>query len=68
MFLINWVWAVVSIAFIAGLHWFIRSREIESRWGDLQSGVVFERARKALLRLEAEVVSSQELAADHHGA
>ncbi len=54
MFLINWVWAIVSIAFIAGLHWFIRSKEIESRWGDLQSGVIFERARKALLRLEEE--------------
>jgi amino acid transporter len=54
MFLINWVWASVSIAFIAGLHGFIRSKEIQSRWGDLQSGVVFERARKALLRLEAE--------------
>ncbi len=54
MFLINWVWAAVSIVFIAGLHGYIRSKEIESRWGDLQSGVVFERARKALLRLEAE--------------
>jgi amino acid transporter len=54
MFLINWVWATVSIAFIAALHWFIRWKEIESRWGDLQSGVAFERARKSLLRLEAE--------------
>ena len=52
MFLINWAWAAISIVFIAALHWFIRSREIESRWGDLQSGVVFERARRALLRLE----------------
>ncbi len=55
MFLINWVWATVSILFIAALHWFIRYREVESRWGDLQSGIVFERARKSLLRLEAEV-------------
>ncbi|MCM2374635.1 APC family permease [Aporhodopirellula aestuarii] len=55
MFLINWIWASVSIAFIAALHWYIRSKEIESRWGDLQSGVMFERARKSLLRLEAEV-------------
>ncbi len=54
MFLINWVWAIVSIGFIALLHWFIRWREIESRWGDLQSGVVFERARRALLKLEEE--------------
>lgn len=54
MILINWLWAVISIAFIAILHWYIRSREIESRWGDLQSGVVFERARRALLKLEQE--------------
>ncbi|MCA9262247.1 MAG: amino acid permease [Planctomycetales bacterium] len=52
MFLINWIWAAVSIVLISGLHWYIRSREIESRWGDLQSGVMFERARRALLRLE----------------
>ncbi len=54
MFLVNWKWATVSILFIGGLHWFIRTREIEARWGDLQSGVIFERARKALLRLEVE--------------
>ncbi len=54
MFLINWVWALVSIGFIALLHWLIRWREIESRWGDLQSGVVFERARRALLQLEEQ--------------
>ncbi len=54
MFLINWLWAGVSIVLIGGLTWYIRYREIESRWGDLQSGVAFERARKSLLRLEAE--------------
>lgn len=55
MFLINWIWAVIAIAVITGLEWFIRTREIESRWGDLQSGVAFERARQALLRLQDEV-------------
>ena len=55
MFLINWMWAAISILFIALLHWYIKSREIQSRWGDLQSGVIFERARKALLKLEEEV-------------
>ncbi len=54
MFLVNWIWATVSIVFIVGLHWYIRSKEIESRWGDLQSGVTFERARRALLRLEEQ--------------
>ncbi len=55
MFLINWLWASVSICFIAALHWYIRSREIESRWGDVKSGVIFERARKSLLKLEEEI-------------
>lgn len=54
MFLMNPLWAAISLVVIAGLHWFIRYREIESRWGDLQSGVAFERARRALMRLEEE--------------
>jgi amino acid transporter len=54
MFLINWIWASLSIVLIAALHWSIRYREIESRWGDLHSGVAFERARRSLLRLEQE--------------
>ena len=45
MFLMNWVWALISIAFV-GVLWFIRHREVESRWGDLRSGVVFERPAK----------------------
>lgn len=54
MFLMNPTWATVSIFAIGGLHWYIRSKEIESRWGDVQSGAAFERARRALLRLEEE--------------
>ena len=54
MFLINWVWALAAIAIITGLQWYIQTREVEARWGDLNSGVAFERARRALLRLEQE--------------
>lgn len=54
MLLINWAWAIASIGIIAGLHWYIRSREIRARWGNLQSGIVFERARRALLQLQDE--------------
>ncbi len=54
MILINWLWALISILLIAGLHRYISWREIASRWGDLNSGVAFERARKSLLRLEQE--------------
>ena len=54
MFLINWAFALLAIATIALLCWSIQAREVEARWGDLQSGVAFERARRALLRLEQE--------------
>lgn len=55
MFLINGLWAALSLLFIGAIYWFIQSKEVEARWGDLQSGVIFERARKALLKLEDEV-------------
>jgi amino acid transporter len=54
MLLINWVWALVAMAVIAGVYAYIQYHEIEARWGDLQGGVAFERARRALLRLEEE--------------
>jgi hypothetical protein len=54
MFLINWMWAFTSILLIGLLHWYISFREIEGRWGDINSGVVFERVRRSLLRLEQE--------------
>jgi amino acid transporter len=54
MFLINPIWALVSLVMIFCLHWYIKYHEIEGSWGDLQSGVSFERARKSLLRLEEE--------------
>jgi len=52
MFLIDWRWASVSIIAIGLLHWYIGRREIQARWGDLQSGLLFERTRKNLLQLE----------------
>ncbi len=55
MFLIDPIWAAISIAAMGGLHWFIGFREVEARWGDLQSGLLFERARNNLLRLEEEL-------------
>ena len=39
---------------MAGLHWLISRKEIHARWGDVSSGAAFERARRALLRLEEE--------------
>lgn len=52
MFLISPLWATVSIAGMGALYWFISQREIEANWGDLRSGVAFERARKSLGALE----------------
>ena len=55
MFLIDWLWAAVAIVAIGSLHWFIGRKEVEARWGDLQSGILFERTRRNLLRLEDEL-------------
>ena len=55
MFLINWVWALVAIALVAALHAYIRSAEIESGWGDMQSGLMFQRTRSNLLKLEDQL-------------
>lgn len=55
MFLINPVWAIVSIIAMAGLHRLIGRKEVQSRWGDMKSGLLFERSRKNLIRLESEM-------------
>lgn len=52
MFLINTFWAIISILVMWCLHQFITNKQVVSRWGDLQSGLVFERARSNLLKLE----------------
>ena len=54
MLLLNWAWAAVAIAGMAGLYWLIQQREFEANWGDVKSGLAFERARKNLARLEDE--------------
>ena len=55
MFLIDPFWAAISIVLMALLHRYIAFHEVEARWGDLQSGIAFERARKSLLRLEQQL-------------
>lgn len=54
MFLMNPIWALVAVLAMTALYAFISRSEIISRWGDVTSGVAFERARKALLKLEDE--------------
>ncbi len=54
MFLINAGWAAGAIA-LAGLLYFLIARaEILVKWGDLDSGLAYQRARNALLRMELE--------------
>ena len=54
MFLIAPVWAGASIALAAALYYGIARAEIQVRWGDVDSGLAYHRARKALLKLERE--------------
>ncbi len=52
MVLINWLWAIFAILGMVAIYFFIYRKQVESRWGDLGSGLLFERTRKNLLRLE----------------
>lgn len=54
MFLINILWAIISICCMGLVFWVISRAEIVARWGDVSSGLALERARKALLALEDE--------------
>ncbi|MBF0204531.1 MAG: amino acid permease [Desulfamplus sp.] len=54
MFLINMTWAIVAIAMASVTFILIARANIIVQWGDLDSGLAFQRARKALLRLENE--------------
>lgn len=54
MFMVNVVWATAAIVLAAGLFFVIKRAEIVVHWGDLSSGLAFQRARNALLRLEKE--------------
>ena len=54
MLLMSPIWAIGAIGAMWALYLFISRSEIVCRWGDVTSGVAFERARKALLKLEDE--------------
>ena len=52
MLLINWQWALISMVLMTAIYGFIYQKQVESRWGDLYSGLLFERTRRNLLKLE----------------
>ena len=56
MMLIDWRWAVVATVIVTGLHWYLSRVDLSAaNWGNLQSGLLFERTRNNLLRLEEEL-------------
>ena len=54
MFLISWLWALVVVVLAGGLFFLITRAELIVQWGDVHSGIAYQQARKALLRLEKE--------------
>lgn len=54
MILISPLWAGVSIGLSSALYFFIARSDIRVKWGDIGSGLAYQRARTALLKLESE--------------
>ena len=54
MFLISPLWALIAIILVSAMYVYILRREIMVSWGDMTSGLAFQRARKSLLKLEQE--------------
>ena len=54
MFLIDPLWALASVVVMATIHRLLARRQIRTHWGDVNSGSMYDRARRNLLRLEDE--------------
>ncbi len=55
MLLIDWRWAFVATTMVGALHWYLSRVELEASWGYLTSGLLFERTRTNLMKLEHEL-------------
>ena len=55
MLLIDWRWAMVASGLVVSVHWYLSHVELSADWGDLQSGLLFERTRRNLMKLEDEL-------------
>lgn len=55
MVLIDWRWALVATGLVASLHAYLSRVDLPANWGNLQSGLLFERTRQNLLKLEDEL-------------
>lgn len=54
MLLLNPVWALASIGILGLVYSRLQRTDLETRWGDVNSGVAFERAKQSLLYLQDE--------------
>ena len=52
MLMMNWQWAVMAGGMMAAIWYFLYRKQMDADWGDLSSGLMFERTRKNLLKLE----------------
>jgi amino acid transporter len=52
MLLLDWKSASLAVIALSVIYFLIYQIEVEARWGDLTSGLLFERTRKNLLKLE----------------
>lgn len=52
MLLIDWRWALVASCLVGTLHYYLTQANVNADWGDLNSGLLFERTRRNLLKLE----------------
>ena len=55
MLLIDYRWAIAAIAIVGALHWYLSHAELNANWGDLNSGLLFQRTRTNLLKLEDQL-------------
>ena len=55
MLLIDWRWALVATTAVGALHWYLSRVDLGANWGYLTSGLLFERTRRNLLKLEDEL-------------
>ncbi|MFU7560121.1 amino acid permease [Stieleria sp. JC731] len=52
MLLIDWRWAIVASCLVGALHQYLSRANLDTDWGDINSGLLFERTRRNLLKLE----------------
>ena len=55
MLLIDWRWAIVAAVAVATLHTYLSRAELNADWGHLHSGLLFERTRRNLMKLEDQL-------------